>query len=121
MFVVVVLLATVLASFTDWLFYDVLIHRFYAAAPELWWPGGRMRIVISQIVGTLATASAVALAWLVHGKPLLVAALLWAAGPLPATLQNLEWMRIHPAIGASHATGWLARLLIATCLAHSLL
>jgi hypothetical protein len=30
-------------------------------------------------------------------------------------------MRIHPAIGASHATGWLARLLIATCLAHSLL
>jgi hypothetical protein len=106
---------------TDWLFFDVLVHRFYASAPNVWRPGGRLRIAVSQAVGTLATAAAVALAVLVHGNPVILAALIWSAGPLPATLQNMQWMRIHPAVGASHAAGWLVRLLIATLLAAWLL
>jgi hypothetical protein len=36
-------------------------------------------------------------------------------------LQNLQWMRLHPAVAASHAAGWLARLLIAALLAGWLL
>jgi hypothetical protein len=67
-------------------------------------------------MGTAATAAAVALDIGAPGRPVLLALLVWAAGPLPAALQNLQWMRIHPAIGASHATAWLARLLIATLL-----
>jgi hypothetical protein len=35
--------------------------------------------------------------------------------------QNARWMRLHPAIAASHATAWLARLQIATLSAAALL
>jgi hypothetical protein len=116
--IAVILLGTLLAWFTDGLFFDLLVHRFYARAPEMWRPGGRARIAASQAIGTLATAAAVILAIGVPGRPVLLALLIWSAGPLPATLQNLQWTRMHQAIGASHAMGWLARLLIATILTH---
>jgi hypothetical protein len=120
--VAVIALASFLASFTDWLCFDVLIHRFYGVAPEVWRArGGAGRIVVSQIIGTIASAAAVVLCLWMPGRPLAVAGLVWAAGPLPATLQNLQWMRLHPAIGASHAAGWLARLVIAALLAAWLL
>jgi len=120
--VAVVALASFLASFSDWLCFDVLIHRFYAVAPEVWRPrGGALRIVVSQIIGTAASAAVIGLCVIAPGRPLAVAGLVWAAGPLPATLQNLQWMRLHPAIGASHAVGWLLRLLIAALLADGLL
>jgi len=117
----VVLLATILASLTDWVFFDVLIHRFYQAAPAVWRPGGRSRIVISQLMSTLATAAAVIIAVRLPGAPALAAALLWAAGALPISVHNWQWMQIHPAIAASHATAWLIRLLIATYVAASFL
>jgi hypothetical protein len=112
----VILSATVLASFTDWLFFDVLVHRFYVRAPDMWRPGGRFRIVVSQAIGTMATAAAVVACIYAPGRPVLLALLIWAAGPLPATLQTMQWTRMHPAVGASHSVGWLARLLIATLL-----
>ena len=118
----VILLATLIASFSDWLCMDVMIHRFYASAPELWRPrGGTARILVSQAIGTMATAAAVLLAEQAPGRPFLVAGAVWASGPLPVTLQNLQWMKLHPAIAASHAAGWLARLVIATVLAGWLL
>jgi hypothetical protein len=114
----VILLATLLASFTDWLFMDLLVHRFYAAAPEIWRPArGPVRIVVSQLIGTLATAAIVVLCLQAPGRPFIVAGAAWAAGPLPMAAQNLQWIRLHPAIAASHATAWLARLLIAALLA----
>jgi hypothetical protein len=118
----VIALASFLASFTDWVCMDLLVHRFYQAAPELWHPGtGARRIVISQIIGTLASAAVVLLCRTLPGQPLLVAGAVWCAGPLPVGLQNLQWMRLHPAVTASHAAGWLARLLIAAFLASWLL
>ena len=118
----VIVLASFLASFTDWLCMDLLVHRFYRAAPEVWRPGpGTTRIVISQIFGTLATAAVVFLCIKLPGRPLLVAGAVWCAGPLPVGLQNLQWMRLHPAVAASHAAGWLARLLTAAYLAAWLL
>jgi len=118
----VILLATLLASFTDWLFMDVLVHRFYQAAPALWRPtGGTARILVSQLIGTLASAAMVVLGIAAPGRPFLLAGAAWAAGPLPIGLQNLQWMRLHPAIAASHAAGWLVRLLIAALLAAWLL
>jgi hypothetical protein len=119
---VVIILSSFIASFSDWLFMDVLIHRFYGAEPATWRPrGGRVRIVVSQIIGTAATAGAVALSLWAPGRPVPVACAAWLAGPLPVILQNLQWMRIHPAIAASHAAGWLVRLLIAALLASWLL
>ncbi len=118
----VILLATLFASFTDWLFMDMLVHHFYQAAPEIWRPGtGPVRIVVSQLVGTLATAAIVVLCLVAPSRPLVVAGATWAAGPLPMAAQNLLWMRVHPAIAASHAAGWLARLLIAALLSAWLL
>jgi hypothetical protein len=112
-----ILLATFVASFTDWLFMDVLVHRFYLAEPQVWRPpGGRLRIVVSQIVGTLATAAAVLLGLMAPRQPIPLALVIWAAGALPISVQNWQWMRLNPVVPASHATGWLIRLLIATLL-----
>ena len=118
----IIVLASVLASLTDWLCMDLLVHRQYATAPEIWRRGeGTGRIVISQIIGTLATAATVYLCKELPGRPLLVAGAVWCAGPLPVGLQNLQWMRLRPAVTVSHAAGWLARLLMAAYLAALLL
>ena len=117
-----ILLATILASFTDWLFMDVLVHRLYADNPAIWRPrGGTARIVISQVIGTVASAAVVLLAACHAAPPLWLALALWCAGALPVTLQNWQWMNLHGAIAASHATGWLARLLLAAGCAAVLL
>jgi len=118
----VIILGTVLASFTDWIFMDALIARFYRAHPQTWRDGEpTLRIIGSQIFGTLATAAAVLLCVWSPGRPLAIAVAAWCAGPLPISLQSLQWMNIHPAIAASHAAGWLTRLLIATLLTTWLL
>jgi hypothetical protein len=109
----VIVLSTLVASLTDWLFMDVLVHRFYAVSPALWRPqGGTARIVLSQLIGSAATASLVLLC-LSGVKPFRAVLLVWLAGALPVTLQNLQWMILPPPIAASHAAGWLVRLGIA--------
>ncbi len=109
------MLATALASFTDWLFMDALIHRTYAAHADTWRPTEACgRMIVSQVIGTLATTAAVGLFLLVPGRPLLVAVAAWAASPLPISLQTLRWICVHPAVTASDATGWPVRLLILT-------
>ena len=117
-----ILLASALASFTDWLFMDVLVHRRYAATPALWRPrGGAGRIAVSQIIGTVATAALVLLAARHAAPPVLLGLALWCGGALPICLQNWQWMNLHPAIAASHAAGWLARLMLASLCAAWLL
>jgi hypothetical protein len=123
----VIVLASILASSTDWLFFDVLVHRYYQAAPEVWRAGSQgRRIVLSQLIGTLACAAMVMLYlsvphWRVPGRPAALALIVWCAGPLPVVLQQWQWMRIHPAVAAGHAAGWLARLAITALLAAWLL
>ena len=80
----VIILAGFLASFTDWLCMDLQVDRFYRTRPEVWRPGeGTTRIVISQIIGTLATGAVVFLCVKLPGRPQLVAGGVWCAGPLP--------------------------------------
>jgi hypothetical protein len=118
----VVVLATVLASFTDWLFMDLLVHGAYARMPQVWRAGGgTRRIVLSQVIGTVATAAVVLLCGMMPGKGWLVAAAVWCAGPLPVVAQYFQWMRMEPVVAASHAAGWLARVVIAAGLAEWLL
>ncbi len=115
--IAIIAIASLLASFTDWLFMDVLIHSLYAKAPQVWRPrGGAGRIMVSQLVGTAASAAVVGLCLAGGAPPLVVAAGVWAAGPLPVILQNIQWLKLHPAVGASHAMGWLARFVIAAVL-----
>jgi hypothetical protein len=45
----------------------------------------------------------------------------WLAGAAPVTVQNVLWMKLHPAIGASHAAGWLVRCVVTALLAVWLL
>jgi len=73
------------------------------------------------VVGAIASAAAVEIAVRIPGHPVLVAMCLWGSGALPIMVQNPQWMRMHPAIAAGHAVGWLARLLIATVLAEEVL
>jgi hypothetical protein len=120
--VFVIVLSSFIASFSDWLFMDVLVHRFYLSSPDVWRPrGGRVRIILSQIIGTAASAGVVALCLWAPGRPVPVAVAAWVAGPLPVILQNLQWMRLHPGVAGSHAVGWLIRLLVAALLASWLL
>jgi hypothetical protein len=114
-------IATLLASLTDWLFMDVLVNRYYAASPALWRArGGAARIAVSQAIGTGATVALVLLC-LAGVRPFTAAVLVWCAGALPVTLQNLQWMRLPPAVAVSHSTGWLARLLISALVAKVVL
>ncbi len=118
----VIVLASFFASFTDWLFMDVIVHPFYAANPQTWRSGqGSMRIVLSQIIGTVASGAVIGLCLLAPGRPLLVAGAAWCAGPFPVIVQNLQWIRMHPAVAASYGVGWLARLVIAVAVAGWLL
>jgi hypothetical protein len=103
-------IASVLASFTDWVFMDLLVHESYADAPAVWRPrGGATRIVLSQLIATIATAVTVGMCVAMPGHPLLVASGVWLGGTVPVIAQNLQWMNLPPAIAASHTIAWLAR------------
>jgi hypothetical protein len=127
-FVVTVGGASILASFTDWLFMGVLFHGRYLATPELWRgrPGGEAgTILISQVVAVL---SCVAVALLCVGADalsvpgsLLMALLVWLAGPAVVLIQMAIWTRLHPLVALSHALGWLVRFAITGMLAAWLL
>jgi len=115
-------LAGFLASLTDWLFMDVLVRGFYKSAPEIWRPNeGGARIFWSQVIGIVATAAVILLCRMAPSHCLTVALLVWCAGAMPVMAQNFQWMRLDGAIAASHAAGWLARLVIAAGLAGLLL
>jgi hypothetical protein len=117
-----ILLGTLLASLTDWLFMDVVVQRAYRQTPELWRPGETLpRILLSQIIGISATAATVLLCIWRPGHPICVAITAWCAGALPMSLQHLQWLKIAPAVTISHAAGWLVRLLIAALLANWIL
>jgi len=113
-----VLIASVLASFSDWLFMGVLFHDKYLDSPEIWRSRGRTEprtIIYSQLMGVLSSA---AFAYLCQANALTIpgslgaAALVWLAGPLVVIAQMVQWMKLHPLIGASHALGWLVRFIV---------
>jgi len=120
-----VLAASVVASFTDWLFMGVLFHDRYNVHPEVWRDGRNepQKIIQSQIVGLLSCAGFVALCLILPHQLriyLKAAAFVALAGPIPLLWQNGLWMKLHPLVLGSHAVGWLARFVI-TAFACSLL
>lgn len=111
------LLGGVLGSLADWLFAGVLFHNRYQVYPEVWRAGNeRMRIVGAQILAFVTAAAFVALAVKLHQTDmrgaLKLAAMIWLIGPLPLLVANAFFIKIDSLVTASHAAGWLAKLLL---------
>ena len=118
-FVWAALIGAVLASLADWLFAGVLFHDRYQVHPEVWRPGAgavRSRIILAQALALVTSAAFVALAWKTRETELVpalkLAAMVWLIGPLPLLLANALFIKIDPLVTASHAAGWLVKLLL---------
>jgi intracellular septation protein A len=113
------LIGAVLGSLADWLFAGVIFHGRYQLHPEVWRPGAgavRSRIVLAQALALVTSAAFVALAWKLHqldySGNLKLAAMIWLIGPLPLLLANALFIKIDYLVTASHAAGWLVKLLL---------
>jgi intracellular septation protein A len=113
------LIGAVLGSLADWLFAGILFHDRYQTYPEVWRPGAgavRSRIVLAQGLALVTSAAFVALAWKLHQTDysgnLKLAAMIWLVGPLPLLLANALFIKLDPLVTASHAAGWLVKLLL---------
>jgi len=110
--------ATIVISFSDWLFFGLVFHDRYLRTPEVWRPTSESRkIAGSMVMALIGTAAFVFLAHVmgVHdfSGALLLAGLVWAAASLPQTVTNTLYVKYSTELVFSHALGWLARLVIA--------
>ena len=114
--------AGTIATFTDWLFMGVLFHQHYNRYPEVWWPSfrekGDQKAIIYSSVLAYATAAGVVLLCSVanargFAETLELSVLAWIAGPLVVVVTNGFWIKIDPRVTFAHATGYLARFIIA--------
>ena len=113
------LLGALLGSLADWLFAGVLFHGRYQVYPEVWRPGAgaeRHRIILAQLFALVTSAAFVALAWKIRQTDLVgdlkLAAMIWLIGPLPLLVTNALFIKIDHLVTASHAAGWLVKLLL---------
>lgn len=119
--IVAVIAAGVISSFSDWYFMGVLFQGRYQKYPETWWPRTKADetrpILYSTAVGFITAAGVIALCEMAGAtdikSALAVAVIAWAAGPLAVTITNGFWVKIDPYVTFAHATGYLARFVIA--------
>jgi len=113
-----VVVGAVLGSLADWLFAGILFHDRYQTHPEIWRDGAgeRGRIVAAQALALLTSAVFILLAVELARTGLAAASKLalaiWLIGPLPMLLANHMFIKIDPRVTASHAVGWLVKLLL---------
>lgn len=111
------LAGAVLGSLADWLFAGLIFHDRYQKHPEVWRTGNeRSRIAAAQALALLTSAAFVALAWKLKQTDLpgalKLAAMIWLMVPLPLLVANALFIKIDHLVTASHAAGWLAKLLL---------
>lgn len=111
------LIGAVLGSLADWLFAGVIFHGRYQVYPEVWREGPEgKRIALAQALALVTSGAFVVLAWKLHqtdySGALKLAAMVWLIGPLPLLLANSLFIKIDHLVTASHATGWLVKLLL---------
>ena len=115
---IAIVLGFVAGSLCDWLFMGVLFHERYTTYPEVWRDSTneRTKIFVAQIFTAMTAVGLVGLATLIgpfsFGTALAVAALIWFIGPLPLLLGNHLFIKLDPYVTASHAMGWLVKLMI---------
>jgi len=113
-----VLAGAVLGALADWLFAGVLFRGRYDRYPEVWREGRaeRWRILVAPALSLLTAAAFVILAAKIGQTDLpgalKLAAMIWLIAPLPLLLANALFIKVDPLVTASHAAGWLARLLL---------
>lgn len=109
------IVGAVLGSLADWVFAGVLFHGRYQRHPEVWRTGGSetLRIGGAQVLCLLTSVAFVALASTLGQvslpQTLKLAALIWLIAPLVA---NAPFIKMDPFVTASHAVGWLVKLLL---------
>jgi hypothetical protein len=111
-------IASLVASVTDWLFMGMMFHDRYLIHPEVW--RGALdestKIIHSELIGILACLGFVlicaALRTRTMGSYLTAAFLVWLAAALPMLVQDGIWIKIDPMVLGAHAAGWLARFVI---------
>ena len=112
------LAGAILASLADWLFAGVIFHNRYQLTPDTWRPGAqeRGRIILASGLALLTAGAFVALAWKLRQTDaqgaLKLAAMIWLIGPLPLLLANALFIRVDHLVTATHAAGWLVKLLL---------
>ena len=114
------------SSMTDWFFGGVLFHDKYNTYPEIWRASieksETSAVTWSVVLGFVACAAFIlaadlfgVLGW---NKIMVLALLMWGAGPVPVLVTNALFIKLHPLVVVSHATGWLVKLLLAATAAQ---
>jgi len=112
-----VLAGTVLGAVTDWLFAGLLFRGRYQLHPGTWRGGPQAPRIAATLALALLTSAAFVLLANKLGQvdlrgALKLAAMIWLIGPLPLLAANAMFIKIDHLVSASHAAGWLARLLL---------
>jgi hypothetical protein len=109
------------SSMTDWLFMGDWLYKRYDRHPEIWryraGQGENKAILWSSLLPFLSCGVFVLLCASLHlysyRETLKLAAAIWFIAPMPLTIVNALWIKLSPAIAASHALGWLVKLTLA--------
>jgi hypothetical protein len=126
-FALATLAAGIGTSFTDWFFTGVLFHNQYAAYPEVWrkTTSEGQKIAWCTLLGFLSAAAFMTACAVfgIHGyaSTLTFAGIAWMLGPLPLTIMNALYIKLHPQVAVAHSLGWLARFAVAALAAGWLL
>jgi len=116
-----ILASGVVSSMTDWLFMGDWLYKRFDKHPEIWkFPGGAgetKAIVYASVLPFLTCGVFVIVCAHLHlvslGASLKYALAVWLIGPLPMAIANSLFMKLTPAIAASHTFGWLVKLGVA--------
>ena len=109
------------ASLTDWLFMGDWLYKRFNQYPEIWRVShgqGEMRAIawytpLPFITCAAFTFLCVRLHVHTNSSALKLALTVWLIGPLPLLIGNALFIKLHSAIVASYALGWLVKLEVA--------
>jgi hypothetical protein len=108
--------AGIVTSLTDWFFAGDWLHRRWTY-PEIWRQGVEAKaIALTSPLPflTCGVFSYVTARLGIHsvGGAIKLAIAVWLIGPLPLTLTNAAFMKLHRVFVASYSIGWLLKLTI---------
>jgi hypothetical protein len=112
------LAGAILGSLADWLFAGILFHDRYLVHPEVWRSASNdtKRVILAQLTTLLTAGGFTLLAYrlgAIHWSPAFeLAGMIWLIAPLPLLIANALFIKIDWMVTASHAAGWLAKLLL---------
>lgn len=112
------IVGAILGSLADWIFAGVIFHERYLRHGEIWRTGTSetLRIGAAQILSLVTAVAFVTLAEMLGpfdlAGALKLAAMIWLIAPLPLLVANSLFIKIDPLVTASHAIGWLVKLLL---------